>query len=84
MPTVLRVGGFSFTFFAGDHEPAHVHVRNSDGVAIVVIETGEVRQTLGGIRDRDIKRAKALVAEHRDHLQRAWDERAHSEADHEG
>lgn len=74
MPTVLRVGGFRFSFFAADHEPAHVHVRNADGVAVIVIATATVRETGGGIRDRDVIRARALVAEHRELLQKAWDE----------
>lgn len=72
MPTVLRVAGFSFYFYAGDHEPAHVHVANGDGVAIIDIATGCVRQKLGSIRDKDVRRAEVLVAEHRDDLQSAW------------
>lgn len=80
MPTVLRVAGFHFSFYAGDHAPAHVHVRNGDGEAIIAIATATVRQTLRDIRDRDIRRAKALVAEHRELLQAAWDEFERSKA----
>jgi hypothetical protein len=34
MPTVLRIAGFRFFFYAGDREePEHVHVEGNDGVA---------------------------------------------------
>jgi hypothetical protein len=74
MPTVLRVDGFRLSFFAGDHEPAHVHCDNGDGVAIIEIASGNIRRTLGNIREKDVRRAETIVAEHRDYLQRAWTE----------
>lgn len=74
MPTVLRVAGFSFHFYAGDHEPAHVHVANGDGIAIIAIATACVRQKVGSIREKDVRRAEVLVAEYRDDLQSAWTE----------
>jgi hypothetical protein len=73
MPTVLRVGGFRFYFYGADHEPAHVHVRNGDGVVVIDIETAGVRR-VEGVRDKDVRRAKALVAEHRDLLLVAWED----------
>lgn len=73
MPTVLRVGGFRFYFYGGDHEPAHVHVRNGDGVVVIDIETARVRR-VEGVRDKDMRRAKALVAEHRDLLLVEWED----------
>lgn len=72
MPTVLRVEDFVFYFFSGDHEPAHVHAENGDGVAVIEIATGRVRQRFGEIRPKDVRRAVAIVAEHKDGLQRAW------------
>lgn len=80
MPTVLRLAGFRFSFFAGDHEPAHVHVANGDGVAVIDIATACIRRKLGNIREIDVRRAEALVAEHADHLQSAWTEFRHREA----
>jgi hypothetical protein len=74
MPTVLRVAGFRFSFFAGDHEPAHVHCENGDGIAVIEIDSGNVRRKLGNIREKDVRRAETLVAEHRDYLQSAWTE----------
>lgn len=74
MPTVLRVADFVFYFFADDHEPAHVHAANGDGSAVIEIETGRVVRRRGDIRRKDAARAVIIVAEHRDHLQRAWTE----------
>lgn len=72
MPTVLQVADFVFYFFSGDHEPAHVHAENGDGVAVIEIATGRVRQRVGEIRPRDVRRAVVIVEEHKDALQRAW------------
>jgi hypothetical protein len=33
-----------------------------------------VRRKLGSIREKDVRRAETVVAEHRDDLQRAWTE----------
>lgn len=73
MPIVLRVGGFVFYFYSKDHEPAHVHCANSDGVAMIRIATGETVRKEGKMREIDARRAEALVAEHREVLQAAWD-----------
>jgi len=71
MPVVLRVGGFAFGFFANEHEPAHVHVRYGGTLAVIEIESGRVRQ-VEHMRDPDLARARALVAEHRQTLTAAW------------
>lgn len=74
MPTVLRVGAFSFGFYSNDHEPAHVHCKNGDGTVTIRIDTAEMTDRDGAIRDRDMRRAEALVAEYQEVLQRAWDD----------
>lgn len=71
MPTFL-IGGFKMRFYSNDHEPAHVHCINGDGVAIIDIETSFVRKRKGGIRDRDVVRAIHVVEEHRDRLLKEW------------
>jgi hypothetical protein len=81
MPTVLRVAGFRFYFYSGDHLPAHVHVRNGDGVVVIEIETTKVRRTEGEVREKDLTRAKSLVAEHRVLLRNAWDDFERSKGD---
>jgi hypothetical protein len=72
MPTVLRVAGFAFYFFSKDHEPAHVHAANGDGVAVIEIETGTLKRKEGSIRMKDVRRATEIVAEHKDYLQAEW------------
>ena len=49
-----------------------MHAANGDGVAVIEIATGRVRQEVGSIRKKDVRRAAAIVAEHRDFLQSAW------------
>jgi hypothetical protein len=72
MPTVLRVEDFVFSFYSNDHEPAHVHAANGDGVAVIEIGTGRVMNRLGEIRKKDVRRAVVIVSEHKDELQREW------------
>ena len=70
MPVVFRKDGFAFGFFAGDHDPPHVHVSYGGATAILEIESGRVRATR--LRERDLARARALLDAHRDELLAAW------------
>ena len=71
MPIVLRVGGFSFGFFAGDHDPPHVHVRYSGASVIVDILTGHARDNRG-MKQPDMLRGVRLVQAHQEQLLAAW------------
>jgi hypothetical protein len=42
MPTLLILFGLRFYFYSNDHEPFHIHVESSDGIAKFGIENGEV------------------------------------------
>lgn len=70
MPTVLRIGGFSFGFFANDHDPPHVHVSYGGKRAIIEIESLAVRRT--ALRTPDLAKARALVRTHQDELLVRW------------
>ncbi|HET7233091.1 MAG TPA: DUF4160 domain-containing protein [Longimicrobium sp.] len=70
MPVVLRVDGFAFKFYSGDHDPPHVHVRYGGTGAVIDIATGHVRSS--AMRQPDLARACALVRDHRDALLSAW------------
>jgi hypothetical protein len=70
MPVVLRVDGFAFKFYSGDHDPPHVHVRYGGATAIIELETGRARSSR--LRDHDLARARELVETHRDELRAAW------------
>jgi hypothetical protein len=73
MPTVLRVGGFAFSIYPGDHDPPHVHVWYAGTEAIVLIEQDLVR-SIKGMKKPEIARALTLVRTHRDELLAAWAE----------
>jgi hypothetical protein len=80
MPTVLRVGGFSFKIIPADHDPPHVHVRYSGASVVISIESEEFRKARG-MSEVDIARAIELVRMHRDELLAAWIEWKAAEVD---
>lgn len=61
MVTVLRAFGLRFVIYTADHEPPHAHVYG-DGEARIDIVTLKVI-TQGGLSDRDVRRAVAVIAE---------------------
>jgi len=71
MPTIFRFGGFRIVINPVDHPPPHVHVLNSDGYAVIEIETLLVRR-FKGMREPDVVRAARLVAEHSDLFLEGW------------
>ena len=72
MPTLLRVDGFQFFFFANDHPPPHVHVKKADDYAKIDFLTGIVLYQ--DMKPADLKHARELSIIHKDDLRRAWDE----------
>lgn len=71
MPTFV-IGEFKMRFYSNDHEPAHVHCINGDGIVIVDIVTAAVRETRGRVKAPDIARAVQLVVAHQDRLLTEW------------
>jgi len=75
MPTVLRVGGLRFFFYAQDRltEPPHVHVQNDDRIAKIWL--GPVRlERSGGFNAADLRRIIRLTEAHEAELLEAWHE----------
>jgi hypothetical protein len=72
MPVVLRIGGFKFSFYAGDHDPPHVHATYGGEVAIIEIASGAIRWISAGMRAPDVRQAAALVRAHGEDLMAAW------------
>jgi Domain of unknown function (DUF4160) len=70
MPVVLRIEGFAFSFFAGDHEPPHVHVAYGGDECRVALDTLELGNST--MKANDERRALRLVATHRVALAAAW------------
>jgi hypothetical protein len=73
VPTVLRMDGFRVVVFLPprEHPPAHVHVRNADGEAIITLDPVLVREA-AGMSNADIVRAVRIAQKHRGELMREW------------
>jgi hypothetical protein len=74
MPTVLREAGFEVRIYTFDHPPPHVHVEKAGAIVKIDLATAVVVRINGSISDRDVKRAEAIVAKHRQTLWNAWRE----------
>jgi hypothetical protein len=73
--TVLRIDGFRVAIWPNDHEPAHVHVYNADGVARITIGGDGTRPEIlsaTGMKDKDSRRARRIVEDNQDVLDRDW------------
>jgi hypothetical protein len=74
MPTLLNIFGLRFYFYSDEHAPAHIHVENSDGKAkISLLPTVKVIENRN-IKDRDIKKALAVVDLYKEEFINAWNE----------
>jgi hypothetical protein len=71
MPT-FHIGGFRMRFYSNDHEPAHIHCSNGDGVVVVEIVTGAIMDLRGKMKPADIARAVQLVSDNHDKLLTEW------------
>ncbi len=74
MPTVLREGPYSFSFFSSDRdEPPHVHVRRDRSFAKFWLE--EIALAYNhGFRDHELNHIAKRVAVHREAFLEAWHE----------
>ena len=74
MPTVPRVEGFSFFFYAADcREPIHIHVTRGNGLAKVWVETLTIAQSVG-FRVHEERRIQEIVAVNQAYLIARWKE----------
>lgn len=74
MPTVLRVEGFNFFFFAADrNELPHIHVERGGGAAKFWLNPIRI-DYLRGFKKQEIKRAKEIIEEHQNFLMDRWNE----------
>ena len=72
MPTLLNKNGFKFFFYANEHEPKHIHIRNSSGFAKIELDTLKVVQDY--LKPKDLKFALKIVKENREDFERIWNE----------
>jgi hypothetical protein len=74
MPTVLRIGPYRFFFYSNEgSEPAHIHIRGSDGEAKFWLSPVELAYNYG-YRGHELKKIEELVVENRKFLIEAWNE----------
>jgi hypothetical protein len=73
MPELLRLFGLRFFFYSNDHEPAHVHVRNSDGEARFTIDPVVCIEN-NGLKNKDLFLAEAIIEENKHNFLSRWNE----------
>jgi hypothetical protein len=75
MPEILRMFGMRFFFYSREHEPIHVHVKNSDGKAkFDILPEGIVLVKNEGIKMKDIKAAEMVLEENKELAIEKWKE----------
>jgi hypothetical protein len=73
MPIVLRIGPYSFGFFASDeNEPPHVHVRRERQKAKVWLEPGVEVSSSRGFAPHELNDVVRMVSENRELLLERW------------
>lgn len=74
MPTVLRVGPYSFVFFSSDRsEPVHIHVKQDRRIAKFWLDPVDLAKNLG-FANHEVNEIERLVREYRVFLIGAWHE----------
>ena len=72
MPTVLRLGPYSFIFFSSDRgEPLHIHVTRERSVAKFWLEPVSLVINRG-FPEHEVRRIMRLVRQHHATLLEAW------------
>lgn len=66
----MREWGFEVRILTRDHEPMHVHVKHGGESVVINIEDLKLRRVY--MSDRLVKKALALVEEHREFLLAEW------------
>lgn len=73
MPEILRMFGIRFFFYSREHEPIHVHIKNSDGKAKFLILPDKIElEKNEGIKAKDLKIAEAILEENKELAISKW------------
>jgi hypothetical protein len=74
MPTLLRIEGFRFSFFAGDGvEPPHVHVSKGDAAAKIWLQPIRIEYA-HGFNPAELRRIRELAFQHVAFFLERWNE----------
>jgi hypothetical protein len=72
MPNILRVGPYRFYFYSHEpNEPPHVHIDRDDLSAKFWLNPVELARNFG-FNEREIRKLKSLVTEHKQEFLEAW------------
>jgi hypothetical protein len=77
MPTVFRIGGFRFFFYANEgnpREPTHVHVQRSAGEAKLWLRPSVTVAYNDGLSARDLGAAVRLIEANIGAIEKAWND----------
>lgn len=75
MPTVLKVNGFRFHFYASDgDEPIHVHVSRGEGYAKIWLEPEVEAQYFYKFKASEIKSIMSIVKTNTDLIKKEWND----------
>ena len=73
MPEVFRLFGFSFFFYANDHEPIHIHVEGKGGIAKFVWNDGNFTLMEGiGIKASDLRKISEAINDNKEVIVDYW------------
>lgn len=73
MPTVLRIGGYRFFFYANENnELRHIHVQRERMLAKFWLQPVALASSTG-FASHELKRLMRLVEEHQQTFVEAWD-----------
>jgi len=74
MPTVLRIRGYRFYFFAMEgNEPPHVHVDKGSGTTKLWLRDLSIAST-EGLKPGELREVLRLARQHQRHLLQSWHE----------
>jgi hypothetical protein len=74
MPTVLRIGPYRFHFYSDEsNEPAHVHVRSSEGECKFWLEPVRLAGNRG-LAPHEVREIERLVFENQEYLSQRFHE----------
>lgn len=74
MPTLFILFGLRFYFWSNEHQPIHVHVENSDGVAKFRVSPEIELIENKGMKPKDIKLAESIINENKEVITERWKE----------
>ena len=74
MPTLLNIFGLRFYFYSDEHLPIHVHIENADGKAKINLEPEIEVVENRNIKEKDLKKAMAIVKMYKADFIKAWKE----------